>query len=246
MYHALGQRRSVISTQPAAFDWQMRWLYVNRFQVVPLSCIVKHLKNGHSLPVRTVAVTFDDGFEGVYTHAFPTLARYGFTGTVFLVAEYCGRHNDWPGQPLSVPRLPLLNWSEINEMDRYGLEFGGHTFDHPRLDRLTPAALERQVVGSKTYIEERLGNAVSLFAYPYGRQSKKVIAAARRAYSGACTTRLGIVTQDSDPFALARIDVHYIQHPQLFRLMGTPIFPLYLALRRVLRVTASAVLRRRW
>jgi peptidoglycan/xylan/chitin deacetylase (PgdA/CDA1 family) len=39
---------------------------------------------------RVVALTFDDGYRGVYTRAFPVLREYGLPATVFLVTERIG------------------------------------------------------------------------------------------------------------------------------------------------------------
>ncbi len=38
----------------------------------------------------TVALTFDDGYRGVYQHAFPVLVAYGLPATVFLVTDRIG------------------------------------------------------------------------------------------------------------------------------------------------------------
>lgn len=243
-YHALDRRRSVVSTPPEIFAWQMRWLYESGFRVIRLRDLVRFLRDGDALPARAVAITFDDGFESVYTVAFPILARYGFPATVFLVPGY--REDGWPGQPPSVPRARLLTWSQVREMDRHGIEFGAHTVSHPRLDRLGREEAEHEILGSKTIIEESLGHAVKLFAYPYGRYTEAAKATVRDAFSGGCATRLGPATPRSDRFALERVDAHYVRQPWLFRALSSPAFSPYLSLRRGLRAVASAVLGRPW
>jgi len=246
MYHAIEERRSVLSVSPAIFAWQMRWLSERGYRIISLSDLVRHLRNNAPLPDRSVVITFDDGLESVYTSAFPILERYGFPATVFLVPDYCGRWNDWPSQPSVAPRLPLLSWPQIREMDRYGVEFGAHTLSHPRLDRLSRDEVEREILGSKASIEEHLGHPVEVFAYPYGRHNDTSGAVVRRAYTGACAGELKLVGPGSDPLALERIDAYYVTQPLLFRGLSRPWFPLYLGLRRPLRTIASAVLRRAW
>lgn len=163
MYHAFDESRSIIAIPPAVFAWQMRWLHENGYQVIPLSRLVQYLRNADPLPARSVVITFDDGFETIYTYAFPVLVRYGLPATVFLVAGYCGRQNDWPNRPLTVPHLSLLSWTQIREMDRRGIEFGAHSLSHPRLDRLAPEKAAPEILDSKACIEDRLGHAVELF-----------------------------------------------------------------------------------
>lgn len=246
MYHSVDESRSVVSTPPALFEWQMGWLNEKGYRVLPLSRLVQCIRDGVPLPTRSVVISFDDGFESVYTTAFPILARYGFPATVFVVADYCADKNDWPGQPPTVPRLPLLNWTQICEMARHGIEIGAHSLSHPRLDQLPHARVSREILDSKAQIEERLGHPVNLFAYPYGRQNGQVRAIVRRVFEGACTARPDIVKQDSDLLALDRIDALYVAHPLIFRQLLSSWFPLYLGMRRLLRSAASFILRRQW
>lgn len=246
MYHAIDENPSIISLRPAVFAWQMHWLYENGYRVISLSRLVQYLRDGDPLPARSVVITFDDGFESIYKFAFPVLARYGFPATVFLVAGYCGRQNNWPDQPASVPYRSLLTWAQIREMDCQEIEFGAHSVSHPRLDQLSAEQVSDEIFGSKAHIEDGLGHAVELFAYPYGRYNAAVKAVVRRAFAGACTTRLDVVKRKSDPLALARIDVNYVAHPSLFRQLMKAWFPLYLGLRRPLRAFASFALRQPW
>ena len=245
-YHAIDERPSAISIPPRTFEWQMHQLHNSGFHVIPLSLLVQCLRTGTPPPDRSVVITFDDGLESVYTYAFPVLERFGFPATVFLVAGYCGKQNDWPSQPSGSPRLPLMTWSQIRELDRHGIELGAHTFSHPRLDRVPPEELEREILHARTDIEGHLGHAVGLFAYPYGRWNQASEALVRQVYSGACTTRLALVGSESDPLALERVDAYYIQHPLLFRRLASPAFSLYLSLRRQARSVASPLLRREW
>jgi peptidoglycan/xylan/chitin deacetylase (PgdA/CDA1 family) len=71
------------------FERQMRWL-VAHYDVVPLRELIDRLRAGASL--RSVAaVTFDDGYAGVFEHAAPILDALSIPATVLLVAEAVGR-----------------------------------------------------------------------------------------------------------------------------------------------------------
>ena len=246
MYHALDDRRSAISVAPATFERQMRTLYEECFQVMSLSRLVHCLRAGEDLPQRSVVITFDDGLESVYSDAFPTLERFGFPATVFLVAGFCARSNDWPGQPSNILPSATMTWAQVRELDRRGIEFGAHTFSHPRLDRVARGDLEHEILESKAEIEQKLGHSVDLFSYPYGRISAASAELVGQAYAGACTTGLRTVAPRSDPLALDRVDAYYVQHPQMFRLLRSPLFSLYLAVRRPARAAASAMFKREW
>ena len=182
-YHGLEESRSVVSVPPDTFHWQMDWLYKAGVSVLPLSTVVDRLRHNQPLPDRAVAITFDDGYESVCRRGLPILAQHGFPATVFVVTGYCGRHNDWPGQPVQVPPASLLTWAQIKELDQEGFEIGAHTIDHPRLDLLPADELRRQVFDGKATIEDRLGHAIHTFSYPYGRHTPGVQA---NSWPGLC------------------------------------------------------------
>lgn len=68
-----------------AFERQMRWLAAH-FDIIPLEEFVGRLPRGGSLR-GAATVTFDDGYHGVFAHAWPLLRSLGIPATVFLVAQ---------------------------------------------------------------------------------------------------------------------------------------------------------------
>ncbi|MGH7521338.1 MAG: polysaccharide deacetylase family protein [Gemmatimonadales bacterium] len=75
----------------AAFERQMRWL-ADHYAVVPLEEVVDRVLRGGSLR-GVAAITFDDGYAGVFDHAWPLLQKLGLSATVFVVADAPGRND---------------------------------------------------------------------------------------------------------------------------------------------------------
>jgi peptidoglycan/xylan/chitin deacetylase (PgdA/CDA1 family) len=69
----------------ATFERQVRWL-TKHYTIVALEEFVDRLRRGTSLR-GVAAITFDDGYAGVFEHAWPLLNDLGIPATVFLVAE---------------------------------------------------------------------------------------------------------------------------------------------------------------
>jgi peptidoglycan/xylan/chitin deacetylase (PgdA/CDA1 family) len=202
-YHRVDDEPHRSCVSRAAFAEQMRFLREEGFHLVPFSALRAHLDAGRPFPERTVSVTFDDGFADNYTNAFPVLARESVPATIFLTAAFIG------GPELPVLRdragVPPLDWQQVAEMARHGVEFGAHTLTHPSLPTLGDAELEREVVGSRALIVERTGLAADAFCYPRGEFDARVKEAVRAAgYRLACTTLPGCVTPDTHPYSLRR------------------------------------------
>ena len=239
-YHSLDDSGSVLSTSPRVFAEQMKLLRDVGVRVVSLTAVADE-NRGCSNHENEAVLTFDDGFRNVYEHAFPVLQNYGFPATVFLVTDYCEKTNSWPGQTIRIDGEPLLRWSEIQEMSRAGISFGSHTRTHPDLRKLSIKQAEEELANSKKAIADATGLPVDTFAYPYGAYDAALRTLARQHFRLACSTRLGFVKRDSDPFALERIEMYYFQSPLLFRHLFSPTMSAYLGIRKQLRRLRQAL-----
>jgi peptidoglycan/xylan/chitin deacetylase (PgdA/CDA1 family) len=246
MYHNVHPDSSIISISSKTFSQQIEWLYQQGYKALGLSFLIDHIRNGIEIPEKSIFLTFDDGFAGLHEYVFPALLRYGFSSTIFLVSEYCGLNNDWPGQLANIPRMPLLNWDQIQEMDERGIEFGAHTVTHPMLDNLNPNEIKDEIRGSKEFIEKRLGHKINSFAYPYGRFNKKIKTIVEGEYRGACSTLVGLANSSSDPYVIERIDINLIKELWMFRRIKSADFPYYLALRRSIRSISKSIFNKPW
>jgi peptidoglycan/xylan/chitin deacetylase (PgdA/CDA1 family) len=234
-YHSIEESGSIISTSPETFRRQIKILSENDYCVLPLGKIIENLIAGEPVSPKTIALTFDDGFQNFYSTAFPILAEHGFPATVFLVTEFCGKFNDWSGNPPDLPRSPLLSWHEIKELQAYGIEFGAHSQTHPDLTAIPTAEAEWEIIGSKLVIEDMLGEKVNIFAYPYGKFDSSVKAVAEKNYRAACSVKLGKICPASNLFTLERIDSYYLSSPRVFNSLASKSFDRYLQFRQSLR-----------
>ncbi len=204
------------NVNPENFAAQMAYVKHNGYCVIGLYTYLQMRERGEGFHQPTVIITFDDGYENVYRNAFPVLARYRFPATLFLVPSLIGTNKMFPwdaGKEQYRDELLPLTWDQVHAMREGGMEFGSHTLTHPHLARLAPADLEREVVESKSRLEEQLGTRVETFAYPggirrYGDFSDATREALVRAgYQLACTSELGRNPAASDLMRQRRIFV---------------------------------------
>lgn len=230
-YHSIDGSGSVISTDGELFRRQIEALVARGVRVVPLETVP-------TLPAGAdaVAVTFDDGFENFGSMAWPVLREHQLPVTLFVVTGHVGTTNSWDhlGHE-NVPELPLLDWEQLGRLAEEGVDIGSHTMSHADLPSLADDRLEEEVSGSADLLRERLGKAPRSLAYPFGRSSRRVAAAAGRTYERACTTDLRALEAGENDFALPRIDSYYLRRPGVLGRWGTPSQRSYLQLRRQMR-----------
>ncbi|PYQ10802.1 MAG: hypothetical protein DMH00_09990 [Acidobacteria bacterium] len=125
MYHWIsgdpGQRLRHWGVTPDQFEGQMRHLHEQGYRTLRLSEVAQAVQGLRPLSERTVALTFDDGYRDFLHFAAPILEEYGFTATVFLVADRVGEINAWDERHGDPPR-PLLSWEEAAELATRGFE----------------------------------------------------------------------------------------------------------------------------
>jgi peptidoglycan/xylan/chitin deacetylase (PgdA/CDA1 family) len=233
-YHGIGDKGAPLWTSVETFNDHMKALSDNGWRTITLGEMIARIRSGKNFKEKTCVLTFDDGYESVYSLAWPVLQRYKFTATVFLITGHCGKTNQWPGQPDTVAVENLLSWEQVRELSANSIEFGAHTSSHASLTNLTPDKLVEELANSKEAIERHTGTPCKVFAYPYGDFNSAVVNFVRRFFVGAVGTNLGFADDTSSLYMLPRIDAYYLNArwiPQLQRKR----FKEYLRLRQAMR-----------
>jgi peptidoglycan/xylan/chitin deacetylase (PgdA/CDA1 family) len=219
MYHRVGEVRTAAEGRyciaPQRFAAQMRLLADKGYQAVAIDALVAWLAGGPALAQGAFVLTFDDGFQGVLTHALPVLEELGWPLTVFLVTDRLGGVDAWTrnGNPAGTTH-PLMTTDEVLAMRQRGCSFHSHTRTHASLPMLDDAALADQLAGSRATLADLLGHDVDYLAYPYGHLDERVEAAARAAgYRAAFSVQPGFNRQDVNPFRVRRLDVFGTDSP---------------------------------
>ncbi|TME42264.1 MAG: polysaccharide deacetylase family protein [Chloroflexi bacterium] len=204
MYHYVRKPPSIrtdmigfkLSVSPEDFQAQMDWLYAHHYHPVNFNQARAYFAGSTALPTRPIVITLDDGYQDLYTAAFPILKAHGFTAVAYIVSGFVDR----PGY---VSRRQLL------EMDRTGIEIASHTVNHPDLARSGLGSMTFEVVQSKRWLEETVGHPVLDFAYPSGKYNAQAIQAVSRAgYSTAVTTSVSSTMHSmADRYAWGRVRV---------------------------------------
>lgn len=184
-----------LSVAPVTFAAQMDWLAANGYHAVTFEHLRSYWRRATPLPPKPVIITFDDGYQDLYTAAFPILASHGFVAVAYIVTSFVGTQG-------------YVTTDELVQMDQYGIEVAAHTVNHADLTHCSQSWMSYQLSQSKAWLEKLVGHPVSDMAYPSGKFNAATMASAQRAgYYSAVTTLLSYDHAQTDRYAWGRVRV---------------------------------------
>ncbi|MGY0487483.1 polysaccharide deacetylase family protein [Streptomyces sp. WG-D5] len=207
MYHAVSpdpnRATRQLAVTPGQFAEQMALLADHGRTPLTTAELAARWRDGRALPDRPVLITFDDGYEGVHTHALTALAKHGFAATLFVSTGWLRGAYD-TGGGLDA----MLDWHQVRALAAQGVEIGGHSHTHPQLDQLDDEELEFELVRCREIVCGELGRMPRSFAYPYGHSDRRVRQAVRAAgYAQSLAVGNALARRRQGPYALRRVTV---------------------------------------
>lgn len=209
VYHKVSEdfEWGLTTVSPFAFKKQITAL---RQRDLHFKCVHELSSQHTATRERAVAITFDDGYRSVYTHAFPILSEQKIPGTVFIITDYVGKTNDWDWQ-IGGRRFEHLGWSEVRELHAAGWEIGSHTASHRILTTINRNAIQEELKISKDTLEQSLGAAVHTICPPFNRFNVEILELARA--TGYLKCAVSFPLEDSpvefEDFIIPRLGVYH-------------------------------------
>ena len=130
--------------------------------------------NNSTVENNHIKIAFDDGYESVYTNAFPIMEEYGLKGIVFPITGYIGKRNNWD-VTFGINKAMHLNIDQILSLSDNGWEIGSHGHLHKSFKWLKIDEIKKDVEISKIFIENIIGKEAISFCLPFGDLTKKSI-----------------------------------------------------------------------
>jgi len=171
LYHRISdQGPGSTRVAPQRFAAHLQQIKAGGYEVLPLGELLESTYEGHDIPERAVAITFDDAYRSVGEVAYPMLREHGLPFTVFVATDV-----------VDARAGRFLSWERMREMAGSGLvTFGPHSRSHAHLESLGRRGIQgslqeraEEIDGSLARLRAELGDAVLMaFAYPYGEYSR--------------------------------------------------------------------------
>jgi peptidoglycan/xylan/chitin deacetylase (PgdA/CDA1 family) len=219
MYHSVSDDADIgvhpylrTVTTPPVFAAQVALLRSLGYSAVTLSDaarLLQRARRGEAVPAldRKVVMTFDDGFEDVYSTVLPVLQKAGFSATVFMPSEFIGK-------PFINGRT-CLTAAQLRQLHANGIEVGSHSASHGRLVEMSRADLAHELGSSKRQLEDCTGSSVTTFSFPFRfpQADRRFVAMLQdllgsSGYEVGVTTTIGRASGANDPLLLPRLPVN--------------------------------------
>ncbi|OHD79993.1 MAG: poly-beta-1,6-N-acetyl-D-glucosamine N-deacetylase PgaB [Sulfuricurvum sp. RIFCSPHIGHO2_02_FULL_43_9] len=209
-YHEIADKSetldSTYAVTPSHFEEQIHWLIDNGYHFIGINDILAYRKSAKPLPKKAVLMTFDDGYQSVYTNAYPLIKKYKIPVVIALVGSWMKAKDTVDFDGHKIAREKFLTHEAIKEMaDSTLVEFASHSyFLHKGIPgnpqgNLQPAMITRQWLSAKRsyedeksyqqriyndlsennrFIKEYTGQKPRVMVWPYGYYNKEVRAIA--------------------------------------------------------------------
>jgi peptidoglycan/xylan/chitin deacetylase (PgdA/CDA1 family) len=225
MYHYISKPQKNTKVKglyvtPKQFEWQIKYLLKNNFNIINFEDIFKHNYNDNE---NNIVLTFDDGSRDLYENMFPIIQKYKIKTVIYTVVNYLNKNNYICNESYNTDALDYISKEQLIEMSNNGVEFGSHLMNHTRLTNLTLEDQEKEIKNSINNIEELTQKNVYSIAYPYGDYNSDTIEICEtsKLHFGV-TTQTGVSNLDT-PYKLNRFAIkgckltHYLKFRKLIK-----------------------------
>lgn len=183
------------------FEKQLQWLYDNGWKTITLDELYEWIQGKRTIPPRSFVITIDDGYQSVYTVAYPIIKKFNYKANVFVVTSYMTD----PNKKANFPHMTVSEMQKATDVFTYG----SHTHDLHMVKHgssllfYTPSDVIKQDI-------ERSRNLLhtDYFAYPYGGYDANIERIVKEAgYKMAFTTGDRYAYIGQDIYAIPRFDI---------------------------------------
>lgn len=155
------EKKFVIDVE--SFSKQMKFLKLFKYKTLTLDEFYNWKKHHKKLPLRSVLITFDDGYKNVYKYAMPILKKYNLNACVFIIGNTLLESDKY------------ISFEDIKEckLKYSNIEFASHSYSLHTRGSVESLNKEFLMEDLKKY--EKVMGKCKYFAYPFGHYTDDMI-----------------------------------------------------------------------
>ena len=199
MYHKFG-----VSKYPSTnitieqFNKHLEEFSKTKYNILPLDYIIDTIINDGNLPQNTIGITIDDADRSFLTTGWPKFKEKNIPVTLFVTTSTISDQNK-----------NYLNWDEIRQLKKEGVDIGSHAHTHDHMADLTTTKLKEEIENSNKIFLREIGEIPSLFAYPYGEANQELIKLLEEyKFKVAFGQHSGVINETSNLYFLPRFSLN--------------------------------------
>lgn len=197
VYHRFGDDR--FPSTNVSLDHFRAHLQLLKDQGIPVmnfTDAIEFLETDQTEYRRVAVITIDDGYRSFYQNGLPLLEAYDLTATLFINTE-------------SVGGADYMDWEQLKDAGARGIEIGNHSQSHAYFlnqpEGVRYVNFQKELTRGQKLIEENLGEAPKVFAYPFGEFDLKMKEIVREAgFIAAAAQNSGVMYSGTDLFQCPR------------------------------------------
>ncbi|MFC1668640.1 polysaccharide deacetylase family protein [Chlamydiota bacterium] len=109
------------------FAHQLEFLSQNGYNTIDCDTLWEMIIGNNEIPPKTVLLSFDDGYQSLYTTAFPLLKKHHLKAVAFICPGLLTEEK----VTTSSDEHPHITWNEARQMQKDGvIDFQSHTMYH--------------------------------------------------------------------------------------------------------------------
>jgi len=137
------------------FNAQLDWLQKQGYTSINMTELFNALYYGKALPAHPMILTFDDGYEDMYTDALPALLAHHDRGVFYIITGMIGGN--------------YLTWNQVHVLQDEGMQIASHTVHHVNIGAPPSyTSTQAELTQSKATLQHELGVPIQFFCYPSG------------------------------------------------------------------------------
>ncbi len=129
---------------------------------------LKDFNSEHSLPKKSVIITFDDVYVNQLELAYPLLKKYNLKATFFIPFKYVDGVDSW-----NTNEEKLMSVNQLKSMDSKVVQLGMHSFNHNKYNELSIEEIDADFEACFDFIKKHELPVENVLAYPYGKYPRK-------------------------------------------------------------------------
>lgn len=191
-YHTISDTKSDINVTVKQFRKQMKLLKDEGYYTLSVKQLCNYLLYDKPVPVKSVVITFDDGYVDNYTIAYNILEMYGLKANFFIISNKINTNG-------------FMTKEQLLTMYNNGHSIEGHTASHKVLTKLNRQEQVEEMFDCEIELYDITNDCSLALAYPTGAYNKDTIKAIKETdYALGFTTKHGYINKGSNIKKLKR------------------------------------------